>query len=148
MKCKAMPAAFENADSKHCGQQMTGYPYLSDCFVSQALYELLPSCQKNNFKGKGSFPAMFELCTEIDICLLFSCSVNWFDPLHAVFQNAKWFCVFCWHQSSTQVHHSTREMIPLLSTKQRVQNIHLWADTQVLNPDITDVSSSVSAAPG
>lgn len=131
--------------SKQCGQKMTGYIYLSDCFVSQTLYKLLLSSKKNTFKGKDSFLSIFGLCTEIEICLLFSCSVTWLNPLHAVLQ--KWFWIFCWDQPSIQVHHSTSEMIPLLSIKQRVQNIHLWADIQVKNPGTTDVSFSVSAAP-
>lgn len=61
---------------------MTGYLYLSDCFVSQTLYELLPSSQKHNFKRKGFFLSMFGLWTAIEIFLLFSYSVDWLNPLH------------------------------------------------------------------
>ena len=81
-KCKAIPATSEDAHSKQCGQEMAGYLYPSDSFVSLSPHELLPSSQKTKLKGKGSFPSVFGLCTEIEICPLSSCSVDRPESLH------------------------------------------------------------------
>lgn len=115
--------------------------------VTNPIWTLAILSKKKTFKEKGSFLSKFRLCTGIESACFSPVQIDWLNPLHAVLQNAKWFWVFCWDRPSIQVHHSTRERIPLFSTKQRVQNIHLWAHTQVLNPDTTDVSFSVSAAP-
>lgn len=55
-----------------CRQEMAGYLYLRNSFMSQTSHELLPSSQKTNLKGKGSFPSMFGLCTKLEICPLSS----------------------------------------------------------------------------
>lgn len=122
-KCKAIPTTSEDAHSKQCGQEMAGCLYLSDSCVSQTPHELTPSPKKSNFKGKGSFPSVFGLCTEIEICLLSSCSIDRPESLQPCSPKAGWFCIFCRDQPSIKVHHFTTELIPLLSTEQRVQNI-------------------------
>lgn len=42
--------------------------------VTNPIWTLAILPKKNTFKGKGSFLSKFRLCTEIEMCLLFSCS--------------------------------------------------------------------------